>query len=134
MHCEDCCNEITAHAGPVPHDPAARRSGPAELRRAAGLVPHSRPADRARRPGAADMPDLANRSTPAADAMLSRIAVPQALAGGDRNPAPSETASAPAPMEVTPPRGSSSFGDYVFTAPEGWTSTPAGNGLWLASP
>ena len=83
---------------------------------------------------AADMPDLANRFTPAADAMLSRIAVPQALAGGDRNPAPSETASAPAPMEVTPPRGSSSFGDYVFTAPEGWTSTPAGNGLWLASP
>jgi len=28
----------------------------------------------------------------------------------------------------------STFGDYTFAAPAGWTSQPAGNGLWIASP
>lgn len=28
----------------------------------------------------------------------------------------------------------STFGDYVYTIPAGWSSTPAGTGLWVASP
>ena len=28
----------------------------------------------------------------------------------------------------------STFGDYTFAPPAGWTSQPAGNGLWIASP
>ncbi|HTH63454.1 MAG TPA: hypothetical protein VL563_02140 [Gemmatimonadales bacterium] len=73
---------------------------------------------------AADTPDALTRFTPTADAMMSRIAVPQPLAGGDRQPAPSET---PSPTGAT-------FGDYLYTAPHGWSSTPSGNGLWIASP
>jgi hypothetical protein len=73
---------------------------------------------------AADGPDVLSRFAPAADSMISRIAVPQPLAGGERQPAPPE---APAPAGAT-------FGEYLYTAPDGWTSTPSGNGLWIASP
>jgi len=79
---------------------------------------------------AADSPDLANRFAPAADAMMSRIAVP---------PGPSQVANAPAAtappgIDAEPPRGGSAFGDYIYTVPAGWTTTPSGNGLWIASP
>ena len=30
--------------------------------------------------------------------------------------------------------GAATFGDYVYVAPPGWTSIPAGNGMWVASP
>jgi hypothetical protein len=80
---------------------------------------------------AANMPDLANRFAAPADSMMSRIVVPSV---------PSQAASAP--LSATPPasngvelpRGGSAFGDYLYTAPDGWTTTPSGNGLWIASP
>ena len=72
---------------------------------------------------AVNTPDLLSQYTPAADAMMSRIVVPSA---------PSQVASAPTVNE--PPRGGTPFGDYLFTAPDGWTTQPAGNGLWIASP
>lgn len=36
------------------------------------------------------------------------------------------------PLAAQQPAGS--FGDYLFTAPPGWTTVPAGAGLWIASP
>ena len=73
----------------------------------------------------ATMPDLVSQYTQAADAMMSRIVVPRAVAA-----APSRAAAAP--MELPP--GSTTFGDYGYALPAGWTSQPAGNGLWLVSP
>ena len=37
-------------------------------------------------------------------------------------------------LAATPLAAQQAFGDYVFTPPAGWTSQPAGNGLWVASP
>ena len=82
-------------------------------------------------------PDLLARFTPAADSMMSRIVVPQAVAAP---PAPAQPQSAPAaaptntgaPVAALP--GSSTFGDYAYVAPAGWTSQPSGNGLWIVSP
>ncbi len=80
---------------------------------------------------AADSPDVANRFLPVADAMMSRIAMPSG---------PSQAASAPpaapppADVGAEPLRGGNAFGDYVYTVPDGWTTQPSGNGLWIASP
>jgi len=71
---------------------------------------------------AVNSPDLLNRYGAAADSMMSRIVVPSV---------PSQAANA---NDVEPPRGGAAFGDYLYTAPEGWSTTPSGNGLWIASP
>ena len=79
---------------------------------------------------AANMPDLANRFAALADSMMSRIVVP--VPGMAANAPPVSTP--PASSEAEPPPGGGAFGDYIYTVPEGWTTTPAGNGLWIASP
>ena len=80
---------------------------------------------------ATNTPDLLTRFAPAADSMMSRIVMPSG---------PSQAANAP-PMATPPassdaelPRGGTAFGDYVYTVPDRWTTTPAGSGLWIASP
>ena len=79
---------------------------------------------------AANMPDLLSQFTTVADAMMNRIVVPSVP--GQAATAP--PAAAPASSDVGPPRGGSAFGDYIYAVPDGWTTTPAGNGLWIASP
>ena len=73
---------------------------------------------------------------PAADSMMSRIAISQSAPSA---PATQQAAAAPATSPVEPPSqdpvpGASSFGDYSFAVPAGWTTQPSGNGLWIASP
>lgn len=80
---------------------------------------------------AANMPDLANRFAASADSMMSRIVVPSPP--GQAASAP-PAATPPASNSAELPRGGSAFGDYIYTVPDGWTPTPAGNGLWIASP
>ena len=72
---------------------------------------------------AADAPDLLTRFAPVADAMMSHIGVAQVVAGAPPS----------APPEASPV-GGSAFGDYLYAVPEGWATTPAGTGLWIASP
>jgi hypothetical protein len=79
---------------------------------------------------AANTPDLFSRFTPAADSMMSRMVV--SSAPGQAANAP--TVATPPATSAEPPGGGSAFGDYLYTAPEEWTPTPAGNGLWIASP
>jgi hypothetical protein len=52
--------------------------------------------------------------------MMSRIAMPGTVAAN----VPSARA----------PGGGGGIGDYIYQAPAHWTTTPAGNGLWVASP
>ena len=80
---------------------------------------------------AANTPDLANRFAASADSMMSRMVVPS-VPGMAANAPPVSTP--PASSEAEPPHGGGAFGDYIYTVPEGWTTTPAGNGLWIASP
>ena len=80
---------------------------------------------------AANQSGLFSQFTPAADGMMSRIAVPMAVAGADQSRGPGNPANA---LSAAPPGGGSGFGDYQYSAPEGWSATPAGTGLWVASP
>lgn len=80
---------------------------------------------------AANMPDLLSRFTPAADSMMNGMVVPSAPSRAANAP---PVAAPPSNIGAEPPRGGSAFGDYLYTAPDGWTRTPAGNGLWIASP
>src|SRR5262245_53868433 len=80
---------------------------------------------------AADSPDLENRFAPVADAMMSRIALPSGPSQVATTP---PAATPPQGSDAETPRGGSAFGDYIYTVPEGWTTTPSGNGLWIASP
>ncbi len=80
---------------------------------------------------ATNTPDLLSRFTPTADAMMSRIVVSTSPSQVANPPA---VATTPATTAAEPPRGGSAFGDYIYTVPDGWTTTPAGNGLWIASP
>jgi hypothetical protein len=70
-------------------------------------------------------PDLLARFTPAADSMMSRIVVPQAVAADRRRPTAERARygsdDTGAPVAALP--GSSTFGDYAYLAPAGWTST-----------
>jgi hypothetical protein len=80
---------------------------------------------------AANTPDLLGRFAPAADSMMSRIEVPAAPSQAANAP---PVAAPPTGIGAEPPRGGSAFADYLYTAPEGWTPTPSGTGLWIASP
>lgn len=80
---------------------------------------------------ATNTPDLLSRFAPAADAMMSRMVVSSAPSQGANAPT---VGTPPATTGAEPPHGGSAFGDYVYTVPDGWSTTPAGNGLWIASP
>jgi len=88
----------------------------------------------------ANAPNLVGQFTRAADSMMSRIVVPRAVAATPGAPAPNPGGVAPAaapatattPLEM--PAGNTTFGDYGYALPAGWTSQPSGNGLWLVSP
>jgi hypothetical protein len=79
---------------------------------------------------AANTPDLLDRFGVAADSMMRGIVVPGVP--NEVTTAP-PVATPPVSDGVAPPRGSGVFGDYLYTPPEGWTATPSGTGLWIAS-
>jgi hypothetical protein len=82
--------------------------------------------------------DIERRYLPAVDTMVSHISLPQTVAGSDQQPsapiAPPPAGAAPNSRQPTVPAAGGGLSDYVFTAPKGWTTMSAPDGILLKSP
>ena len=82
----------------------------------------------------ANTADMEQRYLAVVDTMVGRIVVPGAevAALADRRAAPPSTD--PPRSGGREPSTLATFADYMYWLPDGYTPTPAGNGLWLVSP